>query len=35
MALPRMGQDGFNSYHEEATWGIDIPLAIQSLGIGN
>ena len=35
LVLPRVGQDGFDSYHEEAPWGMDILKAGQSLGIGS
>ena len=35
MVLPQVGQDGFDSYHEEADWGMDILKAGQSLGIGS
>lgn len=34
LVLPQVGQDGFDSYHEEAPWGMDILKAGQSLGIG-
>jgi len=29
-----VGQDGFDSYHEEADWGLDILKAGKSMGIG-
>ncbi|HSP40227.1 MAG TPA: DUF4861 family protein [Gillisia sp.] len=35
MVLPEVGQDGFDSYHEMAPWGMDILKAGQSLGIGS
>ncbi|WP_029034403.1 DUF4861 family protein [Salinimicrobium terrae] len=35
MVLPQVGQDGFDSYHEEAPWGMDILKAGKSLGIGS
>ena len=35
MVLPQVGQDGFDSYHEEANWGMDILKAGKSLGIGS
>ena len=35
MVLSQVGQDGFDSYHEEATWGMDILKAGKSLGIGS
>ncbi|MEX2336446.1 MAG: DUF4861 family protein [Fulvivirga sp.] len=35
MVLHQVGQDGFDSYHEEADWGMDILKAGQSLGIGS
>lgn len=34
MVLPYVGQDGFDSYHEEADWGLDILKAGKSMGIG-
>lgn len=34
IVLPNVGQDGFNSYHEDAPWGQDILKAGKSLGIG-
>ena len=34
LVLPYVGQDGFDSYHEEAPWGLDILKAGKSLGIG-
>lgn len=35
MVLHQVGQDNFDSYHEEADWGMDILKAGQSLGIGS
>lgn len=35
MVLAQVGQDGFDSYHEEADWGLDILKAGKSLGIGS
>lgn len=35
MVLSQVGQDGFDSYHEEAPWGLDILKAGKSLGIGS
>lgn len=35
MVLHKVGQDGFDSYHEEAEWGMDILKAGKSLGIGS
>jgi hypothetical protein len=35
LVLPQIGQDGFDSYHEEAPWGQDILKAGKSLGIGS
>lgn len=35
MVLPQVGQDGFDSYHAEAPWGMDILKAGKSLGIGS
>ena len=35
MVLSQVGQDGFDSYHEEAAWGMDILKAGKSLGIGS
>lgn len=35
MVLPQVGQDGFDSYHEMAPWGMDILKAGKSLGIGS
>ncbi|SOC79330.1 protein of unknown function [Salinimicrobium sediminis] len=35
LVLPQVGQDGFDSYHEEAAWGMDILKAGKSLGIGS
>lgn len=32
--LPKVGQDGFDSYHEKADWGMDILKAGKGLGIG-
>ncbi|MDT0686982.1 DUF4861 family protein [Autumnicola psychrophila] len=34
LVLPYVGQDNFDSYHEEAPWGQDILKAGNSLGIG-
>lgn len=33
--LPRVGQDGFDSYHEKSEWGMDILKAGKGLGIGS
>ncbi len=35
MVLAQVGQDSFDSYHEEAPWGLDILKAGKSLGIGS
>lgn len=35
LVLQNVGQDGFDSYHEEADWGMDILKAGKSLGIGS
>jgi hypothetical protein len=35
LVLQSIGQDGFNSYHEESAWGMDILKAGKSLGIGS
>lgn len=35
MVLPQVGQDGFDSYHEMADWGLDILKAGKGLGIGS
>ncbi|MGC4129160.1 MAG: DUF4861 family protein [Bergeyella sp.] len=35
LVLPNVGQDGFDSYHEDADWGQDILKAGKSLGIGS
>ena len=35
MVLSQVGQDGFDSYHEMAPWGMDILKAGKSLGIGS
>ncbi len=35
IVLPEVGQDGFDSYHEMAPWGMDILKVGQSLGIGS
>src|SRR5690606_37705411 len=35
MVLPQVGQDGFDSYHEMAPWGMDILKAGKSLGLGS
>lgn len=32
--LPKVGQDGFDSYHEKSDWGMDILKAGKGLGIG-
>lgn len=34
LVLPYVGQDGFDSYHEDADWGQDILKAGKSMGIG-
>lgn len=34
LVLPHVGQDGFDSYHEMADWGLDILKAGKSMGIG-
>jgi hypothetical protein len=34
MILPKVGQDGFDSYHEKSDWGMDILKAGKGLGIG-
>ncbi|MFI8379448.1 DUF4861 family protein [Leeuwenhoekiella sp. NPDC079379] len=34
LVLPYVGQDGFDSYHENAPWGQDILKAGKSMGIG-
>lgn len=34
IVLPYVGQDGFDSYHETASWGQDILKAGKSMGIG-
>lgn len=34
LVLPFVGQDGFDSYHKEASWGQDILKAGKSMGIG-
>ncbi|TQI69313.1 uncharacterized protein DUF4861 [Gramella sp. Hel_I_59] len=34
LVLPFVGQDGFDSYHENADWGQDILKAGKSMGIG-
>lgn len=34
LVLPYVGQDGFDSYHEPADWGMDILKAGKSMGIG-
>ncbi|MBD0830831.1 DUF4861 family protein [Aestuariibaculum sediminum] len=34
LVLPYVGQDGFDSYHEDAPWGQDILKAGKSMGIG-
>lgn len=33
--LPKVGQDGFDSYHEISNWGMDILKAGKGLGIGS
>lgn len=35
MVLQNVGMDGFDSYHEEADWGMDILKVGNSLGIGS
>lgn len=35
MVLQGVGQDGFDSYHESADWGMDILKVGESLGIGS
>ncbi|QCK13283.1 DUF4861 family protein [Mangrovivirga cuniculi] len=35
LVLQEIGQDGFDSYHEPADWGMDILKAGKSLGIGS
>ncbi len=35
LVLQAVGQDGFDSYHEPADWGMDIMKAGKSLGIGS
>jgi hypothetical protein len=35
MVLHNIGQDGFDSYHEPANWGMDILKVGKSLGIGS
>ena len=35
MVLQEVGQDGFDSYHEMADWGMDVLKVGQSLGIGS
>jgi hypothetical protein len=32
--LPKVGQDGFDSYHQKSDWGMDILKAGKGLGIG-
>lgn len=34
LVLPYVGQNGFDSYHEPAPWGLDILKAGKSMGIG-
>jgi hypothetical protein len=34
LVLPQVGQDGFESYHHPAPWGMDILKAGKALGIG-
>lgn len=33
--LPKVGQDGFDSYHQKSEWGMDILKAGKGLGIGS
>jgi len=33
--LPKVGQDGFDSYHEKADWGMDILKVGKGLGVGS
>ncbi len=35
MILSKVGQDGFDSYHEKSDWGMDILKAGKGLGIGS
>ncbi len=35
LVLQKIGQDGFDSYHEDSPWGMDILKAGKSLGIGS
>lgn len=35
MVLPRVGLDGFDSYHQMADWGMDIFKVGESIGIGS
>jgi hypothetical protein len=35
LVLPFVGQDGYDSYHEMANWGMDILKVGESLGIGS
>ncbi|MFK7983943.1 MAG: DUF4861 domain-containing protein [Saprospiraceae bacterium] len=35
MVLQKVGQDGFDSYHEPADWGMDVLKVGSSLGIGS
>lgn len=35
MVLQNVGQDGFDSYHEMAPWGMDVMKVGESLGIGS
>ncbi|WP_378187349.1 DUF4861 family protein [Aquimarina sp. W85] len=35
LILPRIGQDGFDSYHEKQSWGQDILKVGKGLGIGS
>lgn len=35
MVLQNVGQDGFDSYHQPGTWGMDILKVGESLGIGS
>lgn len=34
MVLQQVGQDGFDSYHEESDWGMDVLKVGKSLGVG-
>ncbi|RNL83080.1 DUF4861 domain-containing protein [Sinomicrobium pectinilyticum] len=35
LVLPYVGQDGFDSYHEPADWGMDVLKVAQGLGVGS